>query len=247
MSPHDRSKSDRLPPLPIAFITGASHGIGAAVAREFAAEPDARIALIARTKHKLNAIAEGCNSRGATTMVIPCDVTSPEAVADAARQVIDAWGPPDLLFNNAGQFVPGSIADTSPKDFRYQVEVNLNSAFYVTHAFLRSMKERGSGTIIFTASVASIKGYPGGAAYCAAKHGLLGLARATREETRGTGVRSSALILGATYTPSWEAAALPEDRFIPVEDVAFVVMDIYRKTDRTVVEEILIRPADGDI
>ncbi|MDX1428875.1 MAG: SDR family oxidoreductase, partial [Rhodothermales bacterium] len=132
--------------MPIAFITGASHGIGAAVAWEFAAESDARIALIARTKDKLDSIAAGCESRGATTMVIPCDVTSPEAVADASRQVLQAWGPPDLVFNNAGQFVPGSIADTSPQDFRYQVDVNLYSAFYVTHAFVQSMMERGSGS-----------------------------------------------------------------------------------------------------
>ncbi|MBT8400037.1 MAG: SDR family oxidoreductase, partial [Rhodothermia bacterium] len=141
----------------------------------------------------------------------------------------------------------GSISETSAEDFRYQIDVNLNSAFYVTRAFLEVMKERGSGLIVFTASVASVKAYPGGAAYCAGKHGLLGIARVTREDTMGTGVRSTALILGATYTPSWESSGLPEERFIPVDDVASIVMDLYQKSDRTVVEEILIRPREGDI
>lgn len=233
--------------MPTAFITGASHGIGAAIARHFAREPDAKIALVSRTEEKLVAVSRECKAAGAETLVLPCDVTEPATVAEAAEHVLASWGAPDLLVNNAGQFVPGSIADTSPEDFRYQIDVNLNSAFYVTRAFLEAMKRRGSGLIVFTASVASVKAYPGGAAYCAAKHGLLGLARVTREDTTGSGVRSTALILGATYTPSWESSGLPEERFIPVADVADMVMDLYRKSDRTVVEEILIRPADGDI
>ncbi len=233
--------------MPTAFITGASHGIGAAIARYFAHQAEAKIALVSRTEEKLIAVSDECIAAGAETLVLPCDVTDPAAVADVADRVLEKWGAPDLLVNNAGQFVPGSISETSPKDFRYQVDVNLNSAFYVTRAFLEAMKRRGSGLIVFTASVASVKAYPGGAAYCAAKHGLLGLARVTREDTIGTGVRSTALILGATYTPSWESSGMPEERFIPVEDVASIVLDLYQKSDRTVVEEILIRPGEGDI
>ncbi len=230
-----------------AFITGASHGIGAGIARLFADQPDARVVLVSRTREKLDAVAKDCAAAGAETLVLPCDVTDPAAVADATDRAAKQWGPPDLLVNNAGQFVPGSIAETTAEDFRYQVDVNLNSAFYVTRAFLEEMKQRGSGLIVFTASVASVKAYPGGAAYCAAKHGLLGLARVTREDTMGSGVRSTALILGATYTPSWSASGMPEERFIPVADVASIVLDLYRKSDRTVVEEILIRPREGDI
>ena len=233
--------------MPTVVITGASHGIGAAIARSFAGEPDARIALIARSKSRLESVAESCERLGAEAMVLPCDVTDAPAVSTAAGRIIDAWGAPDVLVNNAGQFVPGTISETSVEDFRYQVDVNLNSAFMVTRSFLQLMKDRGTGTILFMASVASVKAYPGGVAYCAAKHGLLGLARVTREETRGSGVRATALILGGTYTPSWEGAGLPEERFIPAEDVASVVMDVYRKSDRTVVEEIVIRPAEGDI
>lgn len=232
---------------PVVLITGASHGIGAELARGFARELGARVALLARSEGKLHAVADECRALGGEALVVPCDVTDAEAVAVAARVVIDTYGVPDVIVNNAGQFEPGSIADTPEDEFRRQVDVNLNSAFYVTRQFLPLMVERGSGDIFFMASVASIRGYPGGVAYCAAKHGLLGLARAAREETKGSGVRSIAIVLGATLTPSWEGADLPPERFIPPEDVADAVLGIFRLSPRTVVEEILIRPREGDI
>ncbi len=232
---------------PVVLVTGASQGIGAAIALEFAGQLRARVALLARSVSKLENVAAECRDAGGQALVVPCDVADPDAVARSARVVLETYGLPDVIVNNAGQFVPGSVAETSPVDFRRQVDVNLNSAFYVTREFLAPMVERGSGDVFFLASVASTKAYPGGAAYCAAKHGLLGLARATREETRGTGVRSTAIILGATWTPSWEGVELPTDRFIPVEDVARTVLGVYQLSDRTDVEEILIRPRDGDI
>ena len=232
---------------PVVVVTGASQGIGASIALAFAREAGARVALLSRSEKKLELVADQCRALGGEALVLPCDVTDVEAVAAASRSVLDTFGVPDVLVNNAGQFQPGSIAETSPEDFRTQVEVNLNSAFYVTRSFLALMMERGTGDVFFTASVASIKAYPGGVAYCAAKHGLLGLARATREETRGTGVRSTAIILGATLTPSWEGSDLPPERFIPPEDVASAVIGIYRLSDRTDVEEIVIRPRDGDL
>ncbi len=233
--------------MPTVVITGASQGIGAGIARLFAEEENAQLALIARNRANLEQVEADCRRLGGDPLVIECDVTDPDQVSSTSRTVLDRWGAPDVLVNNAGQFRPGGLLDTPPSTFREQVDVNLNGAFYFTNAFLGPMMKRGSGIIFYTASVASIKAYPGGVAYCAAKHGLLGLARATREETKGSGVRSTALVLGATYTPSWEGAGLPPERFIPVDDVSRVVLQIFRMSDRSVVEEILIRPSEGDI
>jgi NAD(P)-dependent dehydrogenase (short-subunit alcohol dehydrogenase family) len=174
-------------------------------------------------------------------------VTDAVAVAAMAAAVRARLGVPDVLVNNAGAFRPGGVLDMSPADFRADVEVNLTSAFLVTHAFLRGMVERGSGDVFFMASVASVKGYPRGVAYGAAKHGLLGLARSLREEVRERGLRVIALLPGATYTRSWAASGLPEDRFMPPEDLARLVVALHRLSDRTVVEEILLRPQLGDI
>ena len=164
-----------------------------------------------------------------------------------AGSLISQLGVPDVIVNNAGEFKPGAVHDTDPADFRHQIESNLMSAYYVTHAFINQMMDRGTGHIFFIASVASIRGYPSGAAYCAAKHGLLGLARALREETKESGLKITAVIPGATYTASWADSGIPEDRFMPAEDIGRTIVDIYRLGDRSVVEEVLMRPQLGDL
>lgn len=228
-------------------ITGASQGIGAAVAEAFAAGPDVRLALLARTASKLEAVAERCRALGAEAAVFPCDVTDDAAVEATAAAVRERFGVPDVLVNNAGSFAPGGVLAMSVADFRAQIEVNLTSAFLVTHAFLPAMVERGSGDVFFMASVASVQGYPRSVAYGAAKHGLLGLARSLREEVKDDGLRVMTLLPGATYTDSWAASGLPPERFMPPEDIARAVVEMHRLSGRTVVEEILLRPQLGDV
>lgn len=233
--------------MPLAVVTGASHGIGRAVAVAFAREPEARLALVSRNESLLEETRALCRGEGAEAELYLCDVTDEEAVKATAATMRERWGTPDVLVNNAGLFEPGPIQDTSNAVFRNQIEVNLISAFIVTRAFLDEMITRGSGHIFFMCSVASIKAYPGGAAYCAAKHGLLGLARSLREETKKDGLRVTAVIPGATFTRSWEGAGLPEERFIPAEDIADALLNAYRLSSRSVVEEIILRPQLGDI
>lgn len=232
--------------MPTFFITGASQGIGAEVARQFSREPEARVILVARNEANLRKVAEGCSDY-ATVAVEPCDVTDEAAVSRLSEAVLGRFGVPDVVVNNAGVFRPGGIRDTTVADFRDQTEVNLTSAFIVTKSFLGGMLERGSGMFIQMASVAAIRGYPAGAAYCASKHGLLGLSRALRAETQGSGIRVTTVLAGATWTPSWEGAGHSEERMMPVADIAALVVAAWRLGDRSVVEEILVRPQLGDI
>ncbi len=233
--------------MSVIVVTGASQGIGRAIAEAFAREPEAHIALVARNQEKLAAVAKACEALGASASIFPCDVTDEAAVAGMAQGVLDTLGVPDVLINNAGVFQPGSLLETTLASFRQQIDVNLISAFSVTQQFLQSMLDRNSGAIFYMASVAALKAYPGGAAYCAAKHGLLGLARSVREETRDTGIRVTTLLPGATLTPSWDGVELPEERFMPAEDIAKAVRDVYHMSARTVVEEMVLRPQQGDI
>ncbi len=231
----------------LVVVTGASQGIGAALAEAFAGEAGARVALVSRNEAKLQKVAERCRARGADAEVFVCDVTDDEAVQQTARAIHNWGGAPAVLVNNAGLFEPTMLLETPPTVFRAQIAVNLTSAFVVTQAFLKPMLDAGRGHLFYLCSTASINAYPGSVAYCAAKHGLLGLARVVREETRDKGLRVTALLPGATFTPSWEGVDLPEERFMPAEDIARAALDIYHLSDRTVVEEILLRPQLGDV
>ena len=233
------------------LVTGASQGIGAAVARAFAAR-GARLALVARSADRLAAVAADCARLGApagggAAEPFVCDVTDDAAVEAMAEAVCRWGGVPDVVVNNAGLFEPGSLLETSPAAFRRQMEVNAVSAFLVTRAFWEGMRARGGGRVLMMGSVASVRGYPGGVAYGAAKHALLGLARSLREEAKGTGVSVTTLLPGATRTASWDGTDLPDDRFIPPEDVARVAVEVALLSGRTVVEEVLIRPDAGDL
>ena len=240
----------RTPPaMPHVCITGASQGIGEAVARAYAAAfgAEARLSLLARSEANLARVAAGCREAGAEAAPVACDVTDGAAVARAAAAVHERFGAVGVLVNNAGVFAPGSFLETTPEAFRAQLEVNLVSAFAVTRALLPAMLEAGAGDVVFMASVASLRGYAGGAAYGAAKHGLLGLARTLRAETLDRGVRVIAVLPGATQTPSWDGAGVPPERLMPASAVADAVVAATRLPRGAVVEEVLLRPQRGDV
>ena len=143
--------------MAVIVVTGASQGMGRAIAEAFAGEAGACIALVARNEEKLKEVAQACEASGAETAVFPCDVTDEAQVQQMVAGVTKQWGTPDVLINNAGVFHPGSLVETTLASFRYQLDVNLVSAFMVTQGFLKAMLDQGKGTIYYMASVAAMK------------------------------------------------------------------------------------------
>lgn len=242
-------KTTTKPAPPLVLITGASQGIGADIALAFAAQARARLILVARNERNLAAVAARAKKAGAKSAdCIGCDVTDADAVDLLASTLLARHGqPPDVLINNAGWFQPDTLAQMDPAAFDAVVAANLHSAFYVTRALAPAMMKRKRGDIFFTASVASLRAFPQGGAYVAAKHGLLGLARAWREELRPRGIRVITVLPGATASPSWEGSGVKPERLMASEDVAAVFVDAWRKSRRTVIEEIVLRPLQGDV
>lgn len=235
-------------PAPVVLITGASQGIGAAIARVFAAEVrGVRLALVARNARNLRAVAAECEKLGAEAATFACDTSDETAVAKMARAVAKHFGAVDVLINNAGAFTQAKFADTTVAEFDRMIAVNLRSAFLVTRAFLPAMTERRSGDIFFMSSIAGLGAYPNAAAYCAAKFGVTGLAQVLRAETRDAGVRVCCVHPGATWSPSWSGSGVTPERIMPAEDVARAFLDVYRLGRTTVVEEIVLRPQLGDL
>jgi NADP-dependent 3-hydroxy acid dehydrogenase YdfG len=184
-----------------ALVTGASRGIGAAVARRLARD-GARVALLARSREALAALAAEI---GGGALAIPADISSPGAV-DYARAALSDVGvdTPDLLVNNAGIFFVTPAHETSVDAFRELVELNLTAPFAFVQAFLPAMRERGTGHVITIGSIADRVAFAGNAAYAASKFGLRALHEVLRAELKGTGVRASLVSPGPVDTPLWD-------------------------------------------
>ena len=233
---------------PVVLITGASQGIGAALARVFAREvPGVRLALVARGEKKLRAVAAECEKLGATAEVFPCDVADEAAVAALAAAVTQRFGAVDVLINNAGKFAGAPFTEMTVADFDGLIAANLRSVFLVARAFVPGMVTRGRGDVFNMSSIAGRGAYPGGAGYSAAKFGVSGLSKVMRAELRDKGVRVCCVYPGATWSPSWAGSGVAAERIMPAEDVARAFLDVWRLSRRTVVEEIVLRPQLGDL
>lgn len=235
--------------VPLILITGASQGLGEALALAYARRfPKARLALVARQADKLEAVAERCAELGADAHGFVCDVTDEAAVGRLPAAVAKRWrgAAPDIVVNNAGRFVAARFADTPPALFDEMYHANLRSAYLVTRAFLPAMQERGSGDLVFISSICGKIGLDGCAAYTAAKHGLGGLAAALRTETKGGGLRVLAIHPGAIDTPVWKDAPVSRERLMGAAGVAEAVVALTSLPGDTVAEDLLLRPGPGD-
>ena len=168
------------------MITGASSGIGAEAAREFARRGHS-VVLAARRLGRLEELASELEKGGARALPVRCDVADAEQVS-ALRGRAEELGPVDILVNNAGFAVHSTVADSGVDEIERQVSVNFMGAVRCTKEFLPGMLERGSGSVVNVASVAASMGLPGIAAYCAAKSAMLVFSEGLRHELHGTGV-----------------------------------------------------------
>ncbi len=224
------------------FITGASKGIGLGIAKIFY-QHDFEVGICARSEGPLNE---------ASTLLpgiktYQCDISRKKEIERLAQNIITDFGRLDVLVNNGGVFLPGKIHEEEDEVFEKQIHTNLFSAYYLTKAILPSMLEFKEGTIINMCSIASIMAYAAGGSYAISKFGLLGFSKSLREEMKPYNIRVVSILPGAVKTASWEGVDLPEERFIPVEDIAKITWNAYEMSDRTVIEEIVVRPALGDI
>jgi NAD(P)-dependent dehydrogenase (short-subunit alcohol dehydrogenase family) len=234
---------------PLVLVTGASQGLGEALALAHARQrAGVRLALVARGAAALERVVARCERLGAEAHGFVCDVTDEAAVSRLPAALAKRFrgAVPDIVLNNAGRFAPARLVDTTPALFDELLSANLRSAYLVTRAFLPALQARGSGDLVFISSICGKIGLPGCAAYTAAKHGLTGLAAALRAETRGSGLRVVAVHPGAIDTPVWKDAPVPRERLMSAAGVAQAVVAMTSLPADIVAEDLLLRPGPGD-
>jgi NAD(P)-dependent dehydrogenase (short-subunit alcohol dehydrogenase family) len=228
----------------VAVITGASRGIGRALAERFA-EAGCDLALGARNPERLpgNEIAE---SYGVRILARPCDVRDEASVNEFFQAVSQRFGSIHILINNAGIAMPAAtVAQVPPAEWRDVVETNLTGTFLCTRAALPLM-QRG-GTIVNNLSVAAKSPFAGESPYVAAKHGAKGFTDTLRIELRECGIRVLGLYPGATNTEIWNHfwPDAPRDRMISADTVALAVLHAVMLPENAAVEELVIGPMLG--
>ncbi|MEX2453421.1 MAG: SDR family oxidoreductase [Rhodospirillaceae bacterium] len=227
----------------VVWITGASSGIGEALARAFGAE-GAHVVLSARREDELHRVAATLQY-DRPPMVLPLDVTDAAAVETAASAVLGRYGRVDILVNNAGLTQRARLVDTSLAVYRQVMEVNYFGPLMLTKAVLPSMISRGAGHVVAVSSVAGKYGSAMRSGYCGAKHAVQGLFDALRAEVEGAGIAVTVAVPGAVRTRvsinALTADGTPYDRMDPFletgmspEDCAARILDAVRARRREV-------------
>jgi len=224
------------------FISGASQGIGLAVALRFLKE-GYTVGICARNAERLATLK--AQYEGLYTFT--CDVSDKLAIKHMVKQIHDKMGKIDILVNNAGRFVPGNIHEEEDEVYETMLRTNLDSAYYLTKGLLPPMIAAQSGAIVNITSIAGLGAYPGGSAYSISKFAMIGFSHNLRHELKDKGIRVIQVAPGATFTASWAGIDIDPERLMPAEDIADLIFDATALSGRTVVEEIVVRPQLGDL
>ena len=226
----------------IAVVTGASRGIGFAIARALATH-GTEVVITARHRKSL----EAARDKIPKALGVRADATRPSEVTRVFRFIRRRFSRLDILVNNAGVFTYKPFARTTFADWRANLDTNLTSIFLATQAALPLLKPSPHAHVVNILSISALRAYPKCSAYTAAKFGALGLTRVLGEELRGEGIRVTAILPGATDTRMVDEFDFPvhRERLLQSEDVAAAVVASLIAPARARVEEIVLTPSSG--
>ena len=240
----------------VALVTGASSGIGEATALALA-EAGAAVAIGARRRDRLDALAAKLTDDGARVLALDLDVTDEQACRDAVARTRAELGGLDVLVNNAGVMLLGTIVGADPEDWRRMVSTNVLGLMYMTHAAIDGMVEQGSGDIVNISSVAGRTARRGAGVYNASKWAVNAFSESLRQEVTGRGVRISLVEPGAVATELSSHITQEEAReasrrmaqsmrTLQSEDIARAIVYVVTQPPHVAINEVLVRPTDQE-
>lgn len=231
-----------------AIITAATKGMGRAIAIAFAKE-NVNLAICSRTGDDLGSFKQELLTINPAIKVFTsvADLTIPAQVKAFAAAAEKELGAISIIVNNAGMYTWQSILDEDDETFQKHVNINLGAAYELYRFFGKKMIAAKEGHIFSICSVASINPIAEAGAYSVTKYALLGLSKVMRTELQPYGVKVTAVIPGSTLTNSWAGMDVDKNRMVLPEDIASAIINIYKMSPGADVEEILIKPAFGQL
>lgn len=242
--------------MPVALITGASRGIGAAAARRFAAA-GFDLLLVARSAEQLESLAEELRSQGRRVLTSPLDLSDCSGIAAGIDELCSRGLTPTVVINNAGAAWTGPLASMPLERWQWLLQLNLTSVFQVCQAVLPLLRrpapggegDTRGGLIINVSSHAARNAFPDWGAYCATKAALQAFSRCLAEEERAHGVRVCTLTLGSVNTPLWDSETVDSsfDRraMLPADQAAEALLVLAQQPPTQVVEDLTLMPTAG--
>lgn len=231
-----------------AIITGATKGIGKAIASLFL-EKGVDIAINSRSQSDLETLKSAFEQQFPDRQILvkATDVSKKEEVYAFGDYVKSHWPTIDILINNAGLYVAGLIHQEDDEVLENQIATNLYSAVRLSKSIVPSMVTQKSGTIVNISSIAGIMSYPNSGSYSVSKFALQGFSKVLRDELKDKGIRVVSVLPGATWSNAWSGVELPKERLMQANDIALTVWSAIQLSESAVIEEIILRPQLGDL
>jgi len=230
-----------------AIITGASRGLGRAIAEIFAENGYNLYLTSLQETHLRKAVDELVNKYPAIAIKAkPFDLSKKEQAQAFGQWCLKNFSP-DILVNNAGNFTGSDVYSEEDGALEEMIETNLYSAYHLTRVIVPAMIERKSGHIFNMSSIAGLKAYPGGGSYSISKFALRGFSVNLRDELKSHNIKVTTVFPGAAYTDSWASTGIKKSRFMEADDIAKMIFAASQLSPQACVEDIILRPQLGDL
>jgi 3-oxoacyl-[acyl-carrier protein] reductase len=230
----------------VAVITGATSGIGRAIAERFARE-GAAVVLAGRNQKKLTEVAKEIEARRGRAHAVVCDVTSEEDVTRLVEEAVRRYGGLDLMVNNAGVLLVKELANTTLAEYDQVIDTNVKGVYLGCREAFKVMKKAGGGTILNMSSMAGKQAWAGLGLYSASKFAVMGLTQALADEGMPYGIKVSALCPGMVNTPMAEGAGVATEDLIQPEDVASSALYLALLPKNVITRELLLERRGADV
>ena len=233
--------------MKLAFITGASKGIGRSTAITFA-KAGWNLILLSRNLEMMETLKEELSNTQSIINLVKCDLSNVDEIENSINESINKYGCPTVLINNAGYAFNGNLIEMPIKKWQEIIQINLSSIFQICSLIVPQMRKNG-GLIINVSSHASYNAFPQWGAYCVSKSALAMFTKCLREEERCNSIRACTITLGSVNTPLWESKSINSDfdrsSMLSSTNVSNAILYIAEQPDSQLIEDLTLMPAGG--